>query len=78
MKMEEILFSKFKKGISRGQILFNRYEIWAVAFTRPFGIGTYISYVAGLSRVPLGTYIVLTFFGNLPIVLNYVISGTLF
>jgi membrane protein DedA with SNARE-associated domain len=66
MKLERYFPKKLKKGLKKGVSFFNRYGGWSIAFSRPFGIGNYISYVAGMSRVNLFKYIVLTFLGIYP------------
>lgn len=57
---------KMKKGLEKGISLFEKYGIWSIAFSRPFGIGNYISYVAGMSRVHILKYGILTFIGIYP------------
>jgi membrane protein DedA with SNARE-associated domain len=61
----EGLFQK-KKGLQKAKDLFVRYGGWSVAISRPFGIGNYISYVAGMSRMKLTSYLFLTFVGIYP------------
>ncbi|MBO0995904.1 DedA family protein [Bacillus sp. SD088] len=57
---------RFRKGLEKGAAYFNRYGVWSVALSRPFGIGNYISYIAGMSNVQLYKYIILTFIGIYP------------
>ncbi|PAV28259.1 hypothetical protein CIL05_17995 [Virgibacillus profundi] len=57
---------RIKKGLEKGQSYFNRYGVWSIAISRPFGIGNYISYVAGLSKVNPLKYFLLTFIGIYP------------
>ncbi|MCY8755541.1 DedA family protein [Bacillus haynesii] len=66
MKFEGFLPTKVRKGISKGGSFFNRYGIWSIALSRPFGIGNYISYIAGISKVNLFKYLILTFLGIYP------------
>jgi membrane protein DedA with SNARE-associated domain len=66
MKMEGIFLKRLKKGLEKGQVFFNRYGIWSIALSRPFGIGNYISYIAGMSKVQLIKYLMLTFIGIYP------------
>lgn len=66
MKMEGFFKKRMKKGLEKGQVFFNRYGIWSIAISRPFGIGNYISYVAGMSKVPFIKYLLLTFIGIYP------------
>lgn len=66
LKLEEKLPQRLQKGLKKGTIFFNRYGIWSIAFSRPFGIGNYISYVAGISKVHIMKYFILTFLGIYP------------
>ncbi|MDF2606661.1 MAG: hypothetical protein K0S34_856 [Bacillales bacterium] len=66
MKLEDYIPNKFKNGLQKGQDFFNKYGVWSVALSRPFGIGNYISYVAGISRVSFFKYFTLTFIGIYP------------
>ncbi|MCJ1907987.1 DedA family protein [Planococcus ruber] len=65
-KFQNIFQRKFHKGLKKASDLFRRYGIWSIAISRPFGIGNYISYLAGISKIPLGKYAVLTFIGIYP------------
>jgi membrane protein DedA with SNARE-associated domain len=65
-KLEVYIPKRMKKGLKKGQLFFNRYGIWSIALSRPFGIGNYISYVAGMSKVHLVKYLALTFVGIYP------------
>ncbi|MCJ7840079.1 VTT domain-containing protein [Lederbergia sp. NSJ-179] len=65
-KVEVHFPKKFKKGLDKSTAFFKRYGIWSIALSRPFGVGNYISYVAGMSKVHLFKYIVLTFLGIYP------------
>jgi membrane protein DedA with SNARE-associated domain len=61
----EGIFTK-RKGFHKAKNLFIRYGSWSVALSRPFGIGNYISYVAGASKMKLIPYLLLTFIGIYP------------
>ncbi|WP_052131427.1 DedA family protein [Planococcus sp. CAU13] len=65
-KMEHLLWKKVRNGLKKGSRFFNRYGIWSIALSRPFGIGNYISYLAGISHVHLVKYLLLTFTGIFP------------
>jgi membrane protein DedA with SNARE-associated domain len=65
-KLERYIPKRMKKGLKKGQLFFNKYGIWSIALSRPFGIGNYISYVAGMSHVHLFKYLLLTFVGIYP------------
>lgn len=65
-KMEHLLGKKIRKGLKAASRFFNRYGIWSIALSRPFGIGNYISYLAGISKVGITTYLLLTFVGIFP------------
>ncbi|MCJ8008555.1 DedA family protein [Lederbergia wuyishanensis] len=65
-KLENYFPVRFKKGLEKGTAFFTRYGIWSIALSRPFGIGNYISYVAGMSKVNVLKYLILTFIGIYP------------
>jgi len=65
-KLEKHFPMRFKKGLEKGTAFFKRYGIWSIALSRPFGIGNYISYVAGMSKVNILKYLTLTFVGIYP------------
>lgn len=77
-KMENTMRGKFRNGIQKASLLFNRYGIWSVAFSRPFGIGNYISYLAGMSNIKIVRYMVLTFVGIYPWCYVMLTLGNLF
>ncbi|MBA1335011.1 MAG: hypothetical protein HPY66_0633 [Firmicutes bacterium] len=54
------------KGIERVNRWFRRYGEWSIAITRPFGVGNYISYLAGMAKVKPWKYAALTFIGIYP------------
>lgn len=66
MKMSGFFSNKLKKGIDKGSAFFQRYGVWSIALSRPFGVGNYISYVAGMSKINIGKYLLLTFIGIYP------------
>src|SRR5690625_2835963 len=66
MKLERFLPARLIKGVKKGQAFFNRYGVWSIALSRPFGVGNYISYVAGMSGVHVFKYFILTFLGIYP------------
>jgi membrane protein DedA with SNARE-associated domain len=65
-KLMGLIFKKQNKGLEKAKALFNRYGFWSVAFFRPFGLGNYISCVAGMSNMGLVHYLFLTFLGIYP------------
>lgn len=65
-KLQGHLPKRINKGLVKGQAYFKRYGIWSIAISRPFGIGNYISYVAGLSKVNPFKYFLLTLIGIYP------------
>lgn len=65
-KLEHLLWKRVRKGLNKASRLFRRYGIWSIALSRPFGIGNYISYLAGMSNIGLISYLLLTFTGILP------------
>ncbi|MBM7583744.1 membrane protein DedA with SNARE-associated domain [Bacillus pakistanensis] len=78
MKLERYFPNKLKKGLKKAIAYFNRYGIWSIALSRPFGIGNYISYVAGISRVNIYKYLILTFIGIYPWSYVMIILGDYF
>ncbi len=63
------------KKIEKGQKWFRKCGLWSIAITRPLGIGNYISYVAGISKVNKWKFGSLTFIGIFPITLAMLIVG---
>ena len=63
------------KKIEKGQKWFRKCGLWSIAITRPLGIGNYISYVAGISKVNRWKFGGLTFIGIFPITLTMLIVG---
>lgn len=57
---------RLKRKLAKGQNYFNRYGTWSIALSRPFGVGNYISYAAGLSKVNPLKFFLLTFLGIYP------------
>lgn len=57
---------RFRKQWIKARHLFHKYGLWSIVLTRPFGVGNYISYVAGMFRVKGWTYGLLTFIGIYP------------
>lgn len=57
---------RFKRKLNRAQDVFRKYGLWSVALTRPFGVGNYISYVAGMCKVSAWQYGCLTLVGVFP------------
>jgi len=56
----------FKERMVKAQDFMVKYGDVSVALTRPFGIGNYISYVAGIGKVKPWRYGILTFLGIYP------------
>src|SRR5690606_34025787 len=77
-RMEHLLRKKLSKGIVRARRLFNRYGLWSIALSRPFGIGNYISYLAGISHVGIAKYLALTFVGIFPWCVSMLFLGDYF
>jgi membrane protein DedA with SNARE-associated domain len=63
------------KKMAKGQKWFRKCGLWSIAITRPLGIGNYISYVAGISKVNKWKFGGLTFIGIFPITLTMLIVG---
>jgi membrane protein DedA with SNARE-associated domain len=80
-KLEKLFKNRGKKGLQKAKDVFIRYGSWSVALTRPFTVGNYISYVAGISKMKLPSFLLLTFIGIYPwcygmLVLGYYFNGS--
>ncbi len=69
---------KINNAFIRGQNFMKKYGVIAVAISRPFGWGNYISYIAGAAEVDKKTYSALTFAGIYPWCLVMVLLGRKF
>ncbi|WP_174615152.1 DedA family protein [Virgibacillus ihumii] len=66
-KLEEKIKRKWnRKKIEKAQSFFNRFGQWSISFSRVLGIGNYISYAAGISKVKPVRFGILTYVGILP------------
>ncbi|AQS56525.1 DedA family protein [Novibacillus thermophilus] len=65
-QLESIIPQRFKRKLYKAQDAFRKYGLWSVALTRPFGVGNYISYVAGMCKVSAWQYGCLTLVGVFP------------
>ncbi|ASN07102.1 DedA family protein [Virgibacillus necropolis] len=66
-KLEDKLKEKTsRKKIEKAQSWFKKFGVWSIAFARPLGLGNYISYVAGVSKINKWTFLSLTLLGILP------------
>ncbi|WP_404452174.1 VTT domain-containing protein [Virgibacillus necropolis] len=66
-KLEEKLKEKTsRKKIEKAERWFKKCGIWSIAFSRPLGLGNYISYVSGTLKVNKWTFLSLTLLGILP------------
>lgn len=77
-KLERLFQKRSNKGLEKAKGLFIRYGGWSVALTRPFGLGNYISYVAGMSKMRLTPYLLLTFIGIFPWSFVMILLGNYF
>jgi Uncharacterized membrane-associated protein len=66
MKLETVIRRKYEKEINKAQGWFYKYGEYTIALLRPFALGNYISYIAGISRVKPWKYVMLTFAGIYP------------
>ncbi|WP_347552527.1 VTT domain-containing protein [Pseudalkalibacillus hwajinpoensis] len=55
-----------KKKVERVQKWFRKCGSWSIAITRPLGVGNYVSYVSGMSKVKPWIFGSLTFIGIFP------------
>ena len=58
-----VLMKKPINYVEKGRIIFNKYGDLSVLFTRPFGVGNYISYLAGMYHMNKIKFAVYTFLG---------------
>lgn len=65
-KLEDLIRKKYSKQINAAQHYFNKYGESSIAILRPFAIGNYISYLAGISKVNKWKFALLTFVGIYP------------
>lgn len=65
-KLESVIRKKYEKQIKIFQRYFKKYGNFSIALLRPFAVGNYVSYIAGMSRVKLWKYILFTFLGIYP------------
>lgn len=77
-KLGWLLRKKWNKGLAKANGLFLRYGYWSVAATRPFGLGNYISYIAGMAKMNLKSYLFLTFVGIYPWSYSMLLVGKYF
>ncbi|WP_154991348.1 DedA family protein [Priestia megaterium] len=59
--------SKKKKAFEKSQKWFKKCGLWSIAIARPLGLGNYISYLSGLSKVKPMPFALLTFLGIFPL-----------
>lgn len=64
LKFQSTLHRKIQ--LTKVQSWFCKYGVWSICLSRPFGVGNYISYVAGMSNVNPWSYGILTFLGIFP------------
>ncbi|WP_376845336.1 DedA family protein [Camelliibacillus cellulosilyticus] len=74
-KLEVMIPKRIKKGLDKAKTWFKKYGEWSIAFTRPFGVGNYISFVAGIAKVHPVRFICLTFIGIFPWALGILLVG---
>ncbi|MBZ4687874.1 MAG: hypothetical protein PWQ96_1758 [Clostridia bacterium] len=66
LKLEQKIKKRFQNKIQKAQNWFRIYGECSIALTRPFGVGNYISYVAGISKIKWWKYGLLTLVGIYP------------
>ncbi|WP_067730278.1 DedA family protein [Oceanobacillus damuensis] len=78
LKMEERLKKMTsRKGIEKAQASFKRFGIWSVALSRVLGIGNYVSYVAGISKMRIWNFLLLTMIGITPWMIGMLWLGSI-
>lgn len=65
-RLENTIQKKYARQIKSAQHYFNKYGESSIAILRPFALGNYISYLAGMSKVSKWKYALLTFVGIYP------------
>lgn len=66
-KLEDKIKRKMnKKKFEKAQKWFAKFGQWSIAIGRPLGLGNYISYISGISKVKPLRFSVLTFIGIFP------------
>jgi membrane protein DedA with SNARE-associated domain len=65
-RLENVIRRKHERELQIAQNYFNKYGDFSIALLRPFAVGNYISYIAGMSKTKLLKYIALTFIGIFP------------
>ena len=58
-----VLTKKPLKYVEKGRTMFNKYGDLSVLLTRPFGVGNYISYLAGMYHMNKSKFAIYTFLG---------------
>ncbi|MEG9296778.1 VTT domain-containing protein [Mangrovibacillus sp. Mu-81] len=67
--------TKNTKKVEKAQRWFRKYGVWSIALSRPLGIGNYISYASGISKVSKLKFGSLTFIGIFPVTFIMLIVG---
>ena len=65
-KMEQQIRKRYAKPLDKAQKWFCKYGDWSIALLRPFGLGNYVSYIGGMSRVHPVKYGIYTLMGIYP------------
>ncbi|TDQ36093.1 DedA family protein [Aureibacillus halotolerans] len=77
-KMENFVERKIgARKIKKATSFFQRCGVWSIAFSRPLGIGNYISYISGMSHIRPIYFACLTFIGIFPWLAFTLFLGTL-
>jgi membrane protein DedA with SNARE-associated domain len=73
--IKEKTSSKNTKKVEKARRWFRKYGVWSIALSRPLGIGNYISYASGISKVNKIKFGTLTFIGIFPVTFIMLIVG---
>ncbi|SFD71346.1 membrane protein DedA, SNARE-associated domain [Bacillus sp. OV194] len=77
-KLESKMKEKFnEKKVEKTKKVFKKYGEWSIALSRPLGIGNYVSYAAGMSKVNRWKFGGLTFIGIFPLAVAMLFLGRL-
>lgn len=77
-KLEAKLSEVKRKGFNKTKQTFTKYGIWSVAILSPLHLGNFVPFFAGMSKMKIKTYTVLTVLGMAPSTLLFLVIGRFF
>lgn len=72
---ENRLTSKRREKYQKTKEYFSRYGVWSVAISSPLPLGNFVPFMAGISRMNIGLYTLLTMIGIIPTTFLYLSIG---